>query len=228
RLTRLEETVQRLIEAQAQFEQRLTRLEEIVQRLIEAQALTEQRLARLEEIVQRLVEAQIQMQKRLDEVQNHLNLLRGWQLEERYRAQPHRFRRLVANPHVLEPAERARLVEEAEETGRLSPEEADDLGATDLIVRGRMPQGRGRVYLAVEVSITVNTDDVERAAARALLLERALARGRRRPTVRAAVAGLRMHPLAAERARALGVWWLRDGQVVPPERIPLPALPPEP
>ncbi len=47
RLTRLEVTVQKLIEAQANMEKRLTRLEVTVQKLIEAQARTEKELHEL-------------------------------------------------------------------------------------------------------------------------------------------------------------------------------------
>ena len=246
RLARLEEIVQRLIEAQAQFEQRLTRLEETVQRLAEAQAQFEQRLARLEEAqirteerlarleeayiriaeeVRQLTEALRQMERRLEGIQSNQ---RGRELEERYRTRPHRFDSLVGDPEIVEPAEVARLLRAAREAGRLTPGEAYELGETDVIVRGRPLRGQGTVYLAVEVSATIDTDDVERAQERARLLERALRRGRRRLQVWAVVAGPQMRARAMAQARALGVWWLKDGRALAPDQIPTAAPESEP
>ncbi|MER3469676.1 MAG: hypothetical protein C4314_07180, partial [Thermoflexus sp.] len=75
---------------------------------------------------------------------------------------PHRFDSLVEDPQIVAPAEVARLLRAAREAGRLTPGEAYELGETDVIVRGRPLRGQGTVYLAVEVSATIDTDDVER------------------------------------------------------------------
>ncbi len=58
--------------------------------------------------------------------------------------------------------------------------------------------------------------DVERAAARAAVLRRAV------PGVEvlAVVAGPEIHPLAVAAARERGVWWLTDGRAFAPHEIP--------
>ena len=62
-------------------------------------------------------------------------------------------------------------VEAAENNGRITPEETDDLWLLDLIVSGNRREGGERVYVAAEVSITPG-DDADRAARRAGILRK--------------------------------------------------------
>ena len=62
-------------------------------------------------------------------------------------------------------------VEAAENNGRITPEETDDLWLLDLIVSGTRRESGERVYVAAEVSITPG-DDADRAARRAGILRK--------------------------------------------------------
>ena len=62
------------------------------------------------------------------------------------------------------------LLEDAENSGALTPEETDELLLSDLIVTGVRRNTQERVYAAVEASITLNEDDVQRSAHRANIL----------------------------------------------------------
>ena len=125
--------------------------------LAAAQARTEQRL-------EELAAAQARTEVRLGR-------LTGWQLEHRYhqRAMAY-FGRLLRRVRVLSLQE----LEEALEP-RLSAEEWEDLLELDLLVSGqpRYPEEVPPVWLAVEVSATVDPHDVERALRRAAALRRA-------------------------------------------------------
>ncbi|MFN3929106.1 MAG: hypothetical protein ACK4OK_05670 [Thermoflexus sp.] len=205
---RLEEAVSALAEAQRQHYEEFVALR---REFLEYRAETERRFAALAEAVQTLT-------RRVDGLNGRI---RGWELEERYRTRPYRYEALVQDPEVLDPLELARLVRAARRAGRLSPQEAFDLSEADVIVRGyqKKQKQRKRIYLVVEVSATVDPYDVERAAYRARLLEKAL-RGRRpRPEVRAVVAGPQMFREARTQARVQGVWWLKDSCAFGPHEI---------
>jgi chromosome segregation ATPase len=75
RLDRLEQTVEKLAEAQVRTEARLDRLEQTVEKLAEAQARTEARLDRLEQTVEKLAEAQVRTEARLDRLEQTVEKL---------------------------------------------------------------------------------------------------------------------------------------------------------
>jgi hypothetical protein len=194
---RTEQRVEELAAAQARTEQRVERLEATVERLIEAQARTEERLQRLEAVVEKLVVTMAYLEVRVAD-------LTGWQLEYRYqqRAMAY-FGRLLRRVRVLS-------LQELEETlePRLSEEEWEDLLELDLLVSGQ-PRHRPEVppvWLAVEVSATVDQHDVERAQRRAAALRRA---GYRTiPTV----AGKEVADEAEEAIRAGHLLVVQDGR----------------
>lgn len=64
------------------------------------------------------------------------------------------------------------LLDEAESQGIIGPEDMDELDRADLILTADGPTD----YLLAEVSITVQQDDVDRAAERAKLLAKATGR----------------------------------------------------
>ncbi|MCL8208169.1 MAG: hypothetical protein K6V97_08895 [Actinomycetia bacterium] len=82
---------------------------------------------------------------------------------------------------VVPDPEWAEQLDEAVDTGRLTEADRAELLLTDAVVRAR--DADGEVWLAVEVSATVDAHDVERAQRRAALLARLEGR------VRGAVAG---------------------------------------
>ncbi|WP_322800471.1 hypothetical protein [Thermoflexus sp.] len=176
------------------------------QEFLEYRAETDRRFAELAEAVRILA-------RRVGDLDG---LVRGWIHEDRYRTRSRRYRRLVLDPHILSPEEREAFLRQAEAAGRLTPEEAAELEEADVLVRGRSRATGGEVFLVVEVSATVDTDDVERAVERAEILRRAEPGAEVIPVV----AGPAIHPQAIQAARALGVWWLTDSRPYAPKELP--------
>lgn len=213
-LLSLPRIVRELAEAQARTEQRLAALTERVDALAEAQRRTEERLVRLEAVVQSLAEAQGRTEGRLDNLSGEL---RGLRLEAAYRAHPLRFISLLRHPTILEHPEVVVLTQAAVDAGWLSEAEAYDLGEADLFVRGYHKREDRPLWLVVEVSHTVDTDDVEKAMRRAELLAEALREAAPQPEVLPVVAGEAWTPLTDRAVRQGRVTLIHDGKTVRPE-----------
>ena len=208
---RLEEAVIALTEAQRRHYEEFAAHR---QEFLAYRAETDRRFAELAETVRRLAEEVRRLIARVEDIAGHL---RGQTYEDRYRTRLRRYRRLVAEPRLLSSEEREAFLRAAETAGRLSPEEADDLGDADVIIQGRSLRGEGETYLVVEVSATVHPGDVERAADLAAALRKALPEAE----VLAVVAGPEIHPDAARLARGREVWWLKDGRAFASHEIPV-------
>ena len=175
---RTELRVEELAEAQQQTGERLDRIEAAIERLIEAQARSEQRLDRVEAAIERLIEAQTRMEEAIKQLVEHQAWMRPRQdklmeafLESQYRekAQAY-FGRFLRRVRVVSFQE---LEEDLE--SRLPEHERNDLLLLDLLVQGR-PRARPEVpevWLAIEVSVVVDREDVEQAQRRAAILKRA-------------------------------------------------------
>ncbi|MCS6924443.1 MAG: hypothetical protein NZ578_00945 [Candidatus Binatia bacterium] len=225
RIDRLSEQVAALAEAQARTEARVAELAEAQARtdarvtaLVEAQARTEARVAELAE-AQARTEAQVALlTNRVDvlaQVQQRLlddiGTLKGRDLERTYQEKAAVFfDSIVQEPRVLPFAEIRPLLDDAVRRGVLSAEERRELIRTDLFVQGRHPDTGEAMYLVVEVSWSVYSTDVERAATRAALLRKLDV-----PVV-AVVAGMGIMPEAHREATNRGVWQMIDGTAVPP------------
>ena len=191
RFQELAAQVTALVEAQK-------RIEGQIAELIEAQKRTDGQITELTQVVRTLVD--------------DVGELKGDALENRYRNRVFAyFGRLLRRAHVLSPDELTSLLEEAVDSGALSEAEADEVALVDLVVRGRRREDGTQVYLAVEVSWSVNLNDVERAIRRANLLAKIGT-----PTM-PVVAGRRATDEAKQLARMEQVWQLTDGRAVPPE-----------
>ena len=66
----------------------------------------------------------------------------------------------------------ADLVDQAFEKGCFTEEERLEALRLDGLVRGKLKESREEVFLAAEVSLTVDIEDVERAQRRARILQR--------------------------------------------------------
>ncbi|MCS6908597.1 MAG: hypothetical protein RML93_12055 [Anaerolineales bacterium] len=184
----LPEIVRRLAEAYERAEERLARLETIVAELAEAQKRNEAQLEILTQRVNELAEAQKRTEEtlaalsqrvdyidmRLTKVEQRLAKVDGRTLELEYeRKVIGYFGQILRRPQVV------KLIELEEDVGSLLlDEEWLELSRTDLLVRGylRWPLGenpRPEAYLAVEASVLVDREDLERAQRRANLLRRA-------------------------------------------------------
>jgi len=216
RVDRLATQVEALTAAQARAEERLSRLEERVDRLEEAVARLAEAQARTEERVARLAEAQARTEAvlqalidRVDRLEIRVGRLEGRDLERYYRERAPAifgqagFRRV----RVVPIEEVAGRLDDLEERGLIGPEDRLRLLRTDLFVQARR-QGR-EIWLAVEVSATVDDQDVERAVKSAELLGRFF-----EVEAQAAVAGHRVLPAAEELGQRQNVLVITDGAAV--------------
>lgn len=169
------------------------RLPRIVEELAEAQRRTEARVEelahRVEELagrVEELAEAQQRTEARLQEMGEKIDALTasikmlsdqftddtGALYEVRFeRKAPSLFGQWLRKPRVITLNELER-VDEAEMSGALSPFDASQLRALDIIIQGldKRESGYPETLLAVEVSRTLDDTDLDRAEARARLL----------------------------------------------------------
>ena len=143
-----------------------------------------------------------------DRLEEHLAELLDSDRERRYRERASAyFGCLLRRAWVVADAELEDLLDEGVATGVLDEDAAHDVRWSDLIVRGPRRGADGDIYLVVEVSFAIDSDDVERSARRAAVL------GRLRPTL-AVGAGARLTPEAAVLAEARGVCCVLEGRLV--------------
>src|SRR5262245_105586 len=156
-MTQLTSTVRELAATEARTEQQLSTL-------VAAQVRTEQQIGTLTEHVMTLT-------KTTQGLQSDMGRVKGLGLETRLRLSGSPFFGvLLRKPAVLSRGDVTDLLDEAESQGLLNPMESHEIQLADLIVRGIRRDDRASVYLVVEVSWTIDTDDVRRAASRANLL----------------------------------------------------------
>ena len=80
--------------------------------------------------------------------------------------------RVLKGPSLRTDPDFDQQVESAEASGAITEDESDELLLLDLIVSGTRRGNPERVYAGIEVSITANDDDVNRAADRAQILRK--------------------------------------------------------
>ncbi len=168
RLVRIEEDVSSLKEGQARLE--------------EGQARLEEGQARLEGDVKTLKDGQAQLTTEVREMRQELSTtggrvsnITGRDYEAHVAEFIHRhLRRNLATSASVFATQRDRvnlteLLDQAEIQGRIQPEHADNLNRADLV----MTVDDSTEYLLAEISLTIQQDDIDRAAERAGLLARA-------------------------------------------------------
>jgi hypothetical protein len=164
-------------------------------------AETRARFAEIDQRFEQIDQRFDRVEGRLDKLSGDVGNLVGSDFERRYRENlsarlGRRFRRI----QLLSLGESG-VFDEALEQGVLSPDEWDDAVRLDLVVRAtpRRPGNPGEEVLAMELSQTVDSSDVERAHRRAELLRRIW------PEVLACVDGDSIEPTARAKALELGV-----------------------
>ena len=115
-----------------------------------------------------------------------------------------RSSRVLKGPNLRTDPGFDRQVESAEASGAITEDESDELLLLDLIVSGTRTGTRERVYAGIEVSITANANDVNRAADRAEIL-RKVTGGPALAAVIAARVEAPQRELAAQREVAVAV-----------------------
>jgi multidrug efflux pump subunit AcrA (membrane-fusion protein) len=199
RLLRLEATLVRLAEAQAQTEAALVRLAEAqartegrgerlearmeqveaaLVRLAEAQAHTEERLARLATQVQALAEAQARTEEQLAQQVTQLQTLVGWQRGEAGRREGERYERdVVRRASVFFNGGDGGAPDQPEVQRRLAKR------LRSVLAEGILPSEadpfladllwwKGDQLVVAEVSLQINGEDVNRVTQRAGTLRR--------------------------------------------------------
>lgn len=211
-LAELARQVTRLTEAQARVEERLVRTEERLVQIEERQARTEEWQAQIEE-------RQARTETRLDSLtgvvkrlSDDVGTLKGKGLETHYRLHGSPFfGSLLRRPHVLSSEELSDILDPGMDQGNLSSDEALEIRRADLVVRGTRRKDRTLVYLVVEVSWTIDLQDVERAARRSAHLAKTGL------SVLPVVAGETVRPGVADRAQELKVWQMTNAALVEPD-----------
>ncbi len=193
-----------LAETQRRTEQCLAELVEAQGRLEGGMKDLAAQVKTLAEVVRPLLDGMADVKRRL--------------LEIDYRTKgPAYFGRIIRRAHVLSQDELTALVGEAVDKGTLSDEQADEIYQADVIVRGRRREDSAEVFLIVEVSWGVGTNDVERATRRAAFLARTGV------TTIPVVAGQWVTPEAGWLARRSQTWQVTDGSAIPPEPPSIPS-----
>ena len=184
RIERLERVVQQLADTMAQLVgvvqsivQELADLRETVNGLIRGQeelrasvAELRETMEGLAEAVERLIEWQVLAEQRFQRIEDRLGQLIGWRLEEEYAK--HAYAYFGTHLRKIRRADLEEIFEKA--TRKLSITEVKDLSRADLILQGQLRFADQReVYLVMEVSATLDVNDVTRASRRADLLSRA-------------------------------------------------------
>lgn len=225
-IAELTKQVTRLTEAQARVEERLVRTEERLVRTEEGLVRTEERLVQIEEWQARTEEWQAQIEERQARTETRLDsltgvvkrlsddvgTLKGKGLETHYRLHGSPFfGSLLRRPHVLSSEELSDILDPGMDQGSLSSDEALEVRRADLVVRGTRRKDRTLVYLVVEVSWTIDLEDVERASRRSAHLAKTGL------SVLPVAAGETIRPGAADRAQELKVWQMTNAALVEPD-----------
>ncbi len=189
--------VRELVEAQKRTEERLIKVEAAILELVHAQSRTEETMRALAG----------EQKKMRDDLADH----RGFRLEQQYLRRAHAyFGRFVRRIRVILPNPMDAAIEDTLEA-RLTLEELRDVLLLDILAAGKLrqpsPPEEDEVWLAVEVSAVIDSQDVERAQRRANLLRQA---GYRAVPI---VAGEGVTPGANQRLQDAPVVLLLDGRI---------------
>ncbi|MDW8321955.1 MAG: hypothetical protein RMM08_11400, partial [Armatimonadota bacterium] len=165
--------------------------------------LTE-RIKQLEQSLQRLLEWQIVLEELIKPMRDRFAELVGWRLQSRYAEAPYAF-----FGRCMKRVKRVDLSEIEDDVRRLlDPTEVYDFFRVDLVLRGRpLSRPEEEVYVVLEVSAEIDTDDVVRASRRASVLRKAGYR------TLAAVGGERIKDIVRDQARNLRVVVTLDGSI---------------
>lgn len=191
-LARLTELVNDFIREQRETNQRA---DQRLARLEEAAASSDQRLTSLETISRRM---QGQIGRLLGaaaerQLQGHLDVVLSQRLN---------LRRAVTLKSINLGIDRglAEQLENAQDNRIITPEQHLQVRLVDVILSAVDRETAAPVYIAAEVSLTLNRNDIARAAERAAILEKATG-----VATKAAVVGGRIPPLQETQAAAAGV-----------------------
>ena len=181
-MDRAEAAIDRLTAAQQRTGERLDRLEAAIVALTAAQDRTDAAVLaltaaqqRTEERVDRLAVAQERMDATLSQLVIKVDGLTGVLTESQFRERvPSYYGKVLRRPRAV-PVDELELIDRAMEAGVLTEADFHELLRLDVVVRGtdRRTPGLPDTLFALEVSATIDAEDVVRAIRRAAILERA-------------------------------------------------------
>ncbi len=185
-----------------QMPQRLERVEKDVSTLKEDVSVLKEDVSVLKEDVSVLKSDMVEVkgsvkniELRMSRLEGHFGNFQGDLFEDKFRNHAASwFSKYVRSGKVVPYHELSRL-EEAVEAGLITQAEFDAVEQLDFILAGHEKPSGEDMLLAVETSITVNVEDVDRAMQRANILQKAGYRSR------AAVGGNKVTPAAQARAQ---------------------------
>ena len=211
-IAQLAERMDKMEERQGRMEERQDRMEDLLARVVAQQELTNERLDRMDERMDR-------MDGRIGDMDGRL---RGWELEResgakllprlareygvvRIRAVSSDASRSAINVNHVWAVRFDEAIEEARRARRITMDDEDILGRTDIVAWGRRRSDEARQWFAVQASATIDNDDIERAAAGAVALRKVSGED-----AAAAVYGRRIAAQQRVRADELGVAVMLD------------------
>jgi len=206
-----QQTEQRVVEltaAQQQTEQRMERMESAITSLTAAQQITEQRLGELATAQHRTAQNVERIDNTLKGVQNELRAVRGTALEQKYTQHAAGyFGKWIRRIQVILPNEMTPAFEDLL-YNQLTHDEVQEILRLDIILKGNLhhPSKYPEIYLALEVSVTIEDHDIQRAQARAALLRKAGL-----PAI-PVVAGERLDEQADDLARSTPIVVVQNGR----------------
>lgn len=226
-LDELKKIVEQILLKQQEYDQRLARVEQLAgearqeahgaaQAAQEAKQVAQEAKQVALEAKQAALEAKqeareakqvaLEVRERVDRIERDLGMVKG-SVEEMHAAKriPAVFGRYLRKLRIYDPQQFSALIEE--QFPSLSEEEQTEVLHADWFVHGRVRRQEREVWLVVEVSWGVGVEDVERAHARATILQRAGVEAY------GATMGRGAAPEAVERAQQLGVLLALDGTV---------------
>ena len=170
RMDQLTERMNQLTGRMNQLTERMDQLTERMDQLTERIDQLTERIDRLGDRVDQLVAVMAAMERRIARIENRLSVADGFLQEHKYRTHPGAyFGKIIRKARVVPIEDLYDLLE-----ATLTDDEYDEVLPVDMIVKGRLRELPGQdVYLAVEVSIVVDKEDVRRADRRAELLRKA-------------------------------------------------------
>lgn len=124
------------------------------------------RMEHMETRMEHMETRQDRMEVSLNRLEKRVGNLEGKMLEQEWRYKfPSKLGRILKRPQILSDA----ILEDTLDD-YLSELEADDVRNLDLIITGRLKPTQQEIWIALEISKTVDISDVERASRRAQLL----------------------------------------------------------
>lgn len=205
----LRQTVQELATGQQRVWQAIAELRQVVQQLADEQqkiwqAIAEltERIKQLEQTMKSLLEWQIVLEGVLKPMRDRFADLVGWRLQSRYAETPYAY-----FGRCMKRIRRVDLSEIEDDVRRLlDVREVNDFFRVDVVLKGKpLAKPEQEVYVVLEVSAEIDSDDVVRASRRAALLRRV-----GYPAV-AAVGGQNIDDIVRDKARNLRVVVALDG-----------------